>query len=521
MGVKGLWKLLNGRELKENELNNKRVCVDGNIMLFSCLWHTNPRYITEYTLNKTAILLGYKVDPIIVFDGKRPMYKRDNNIRNNTIDTIDNQDTIDKVDIVNRLDIDNSIYNSYTKALEEQKKEYTQMTMDSFSEMQMNKIVARHKYIKSLTIQRMHGETDRLFKLKIQQTEEDTTKETESKEEQKEESRSEYKETEETITRLTDTFFTETVPQKEVICSRDLLETRNKSEPNQPVDNRTEVIEVIEEERKELEGIEESSTKLVEAEYQREVELYGHTPIDSYLSSYSPPKEPLSVALKVITDIFDLLQIKYVIGTGESDAIYRTIEKAVKIDGIITDDSDIFLFSSLPLYRHLFKTSTRTLIYSREQPEKYSWSELVLLTWILGSDYSPGIKGLGISKATQILANYKTRNTIEASDTFNIPLIKEILLEIGIIVSDRTIRHLEKLIKIYSEIEHRVKIHNLSIHRPTDKTELKHYLSRRTTWPNNQIDHFTEILISYQLYLLNTNPQIPKSIGVSIDEIEY
>jgi DNA excision repair protein ERCC-5 len=79
------------------------------------------------------------------------------------------------------------------------------------------------------------------------------------------------------------------------------------------------------------------------------------------------------------------------------------------VDGLITDDSDVFLFGGSRVYRHFFNQARYVECYLVED----LWRELgldreklVRLAYLLGSDYTDGLPGVGPVAAMEIMNEF-------------------------------------------------------------------------------------------------------------------
>lgn len=77
--------------------------------------------------------------------------------------------------------------------------------------------------------------------------------------------------------------------------------------------------------------------------------------------------------------------------------------------GIVTEDSDVFLFGGECIYKNMFSDRRDVEVYLAQDVKRelgVSRSEFVCLSYLLGSDYSEGVKGVGIVNAMEILATF-------------------------------------------------------------------------------------------------------------------
>ena len=108
--------------------------------------------------------------------------------------------------------------------------------------------------------------------------------------------------------------------------------------------------------------------------------------------------------------------IPYITAPMEAEAQCAKLAELGLVDGIITDDSDVFLFGGIQCFKNIFNDSkyaecflssdlVRELSLSRER--------LISLAYLLGSDYTIGLPGVGPVVALELLANFPGPTGIE------------------------------------------------------------------------------------------------------------
>lgn len=114
----------------------------------------------------------------------------------------------------------------------------------------------------------------------------------------------------------------------------------------------------------------------------------------------------------MISDVQELLRrfgIPYITAPMEAEAQCAELLKLGLVDGIITDDSDCFLFGGDRVYKNMFNQKQYVECYiSSEIDAKLGLSreKLIELALLLGSDYTEGIKGIGPVLGMEILAEF-------------------------------------------------------------------------------------------------------------------
>lgn len=118
------------------------------------------------------------------------------------------------------------------------------------------------------------------------------------------------------------------------------------------------------------------------------------------------------VTPQMVEEVQELLQhfgIPYLTAPMEAEAQCAELMRLKLVDGIITDDSDVFLFGGSKIYRKMFQEKQFVEFYDLETIQGtlgLSRDSLIDLAFLLGSDYTLGIKGIGPVAAVEILANF-------------------------------------------------------------------------------------------------------------------
>lgn len=115
---------------------------------------------------------------------------------------------------------------------------------------------------------------------------------------------------------------------------------------------------------------------------------------------------------QMFTECQELLQlfgIPYIIAPTEAEAQCAWLDSNGLVDGVVTDDNDAFLFGARRVYRHIFEESKYVEEYRSDDVERelgLSRESLISLALLLGSDYTPGIAGVGIVNAVEIMSTF-------------------------------------------------------------------------------------------------------------------
>ncbi|KAF6264630.1 hypothetical protein COO60DRAFT_1292472 [Scenedesmus sp. NREL 46B-D3] len=106
-------------------------------------------------------------------------------------------------------------------------------------------------------------------------------------------------------------------------------------------------------------------------------------------------------------ELLALFGLPFIVAPAEAEAQCAALEAAGLVDGVVTDDNDVFLFGGQHVYRHLFE--------DKKYVEEYHMSDisrelgvdqptLVCLAMLLGSDYTEGVAGIGVVNALEVLS---------------------------------------------------------------------------------------------------------------------
>ncbi|CAA7032062.1 unnamed protein product [Microthlaspi erraticum] len=136
-----------------------------------------------------------------------------------------------------------------------------------------------------------------------------------------------------------------------------------------------------------------------------------------------------SVSSEMFAECQELLQIfgiPYIIAPMEAEAQCAYMEQSNLVDGIVTDDSDVFLFGARSVYKNIFDDRKYVETYFMKDIEKelgLSRDKIIRMAMLLGSDYTEGISGIGIVNAIEVVTAYpeedglqKFREWVESPD---------------------------------------------------------------------------------------------------------
>ncbi|KAG6011650.1 hypothetical protein E4U43_008193 [Claviceps pusilla] len=104
-----------------------------------------------------------------------------------------------------------------------------------------------------------------------------------------------------------------------------------------------------------------------------------------------------------------LFGIPYMTAPMEAEAQCAELVRLGLVDGIVTDDSDTFLFGGTRVYKNMFNSNKFVECYlgsDLEQELSLSRDQLISLAQLLGSDYTDGLPGIGPVTALEILSEF-------------------------------------------------------------------------------------------------------------------
>jgi DNA excision repair protein ERCC-5 len=100
----------------------------------------------------------------------------------------------------------------------------------------------------------------------------------------------------------------------------------------------------------------------------------------------------------------------------EAEAQCAKLAELNLVDGIITDDSDVFLFGGKQCFKNIFndaKYAECFLLSDLDREMSLSRERLISLAYLLGSDYTIGLPGVGPVVALELLANFPGPQGVE------------------------------------------------------------------------------------------------------------
>lgn len=104
-----------------------------------------------------------------------------------------------------------------------------------------------------------------------------------------------------------------------------------------------------------------------------------------------------------------LFGIPYITAPMEAEAQCAELVSLGLVDGVITDDSDVFLFGAQRVYKNMFNQSKTVELFLQTDLERelgLDRDTLIRLAYLLGSDYTEGLSGAGPVVAMELLKEF-------------------------------------------------------------------------------------------------------------------
>ncbi|KAK5293400.1 DNA repair protein rad2 [Exophiala xenobiotica] len=121
--------------------------------------------------------------------------------------------------------------------------------------------------------------------------------------------------------------------------------------------------------------------------------------------------EVTQVMVQECQALLRLFGLPYITAPMEAEAQCAELVHLGLVDGIVTDDSDIFLFGGTRIYKNMFNAAKYVECYLASELEKeflLDRRRLIRFAHLLGSDYTEGIPGVGPVTALEILTDFDT-----------------------------------------------------------------------------------------------------------------
>ncbi|XP_074286681.1 DNA repair protein UVH3 isoform X2 [Silene latifolia] len=154
---------------------------------------------------------------------------------------------------------------------------------------------------------------------------------------------------------------------------------------------------------------EDISNELFSASLEDELLVLGKEYKDLENEQKKLERNAESVNNEMFVECQELLQmfgLPYIIAPMEAEAQCAFLELANLVDGVVTDDSDVFLFGARCVFKNIFddrKYVETYLLKDIESELGLNTEKLIRMALLLGSDYTEGVSGIGIVNAIEVV----------------------------------------------------------------------------------------------------------------------
>ena len=110
-----------------------------------------------------------------------------------------------------------------------------------------------------------------------------------------------------------------------------------------------------------------------------------------------------------VMELLTMLGLPFVEAPMEAEAQCAALEAAGLVEGVVTDDSDAFLFGARNVYKNIFEDKKFVEEYRSSDVERelgLTRDDLIAMAMLLGSDYALGVDGIGEVNALEVLGTF-------------------------------------------------------------------------------------------------------------------
>ncbi|GIL99001.1 hypothetical protein Vretimale_4298, partial [Volvox reticuliferus] len=120
-------------------------------------------------------------------------------------------------------------------------------------------------------------------------------------------------------------------------------------------------------------------------------------------------------------ELLQMFGLPFIVAPMEAEAQCAYLELAGLVDGVVTDDNDVFLFGGRHVYRHIFENKKYVEEYKMDDVERelgLTRERLAEMALLLGSDYTEGCSGIGIVNAVEVVQAFPGQAGLERFRTW-------------------------------------------------------------------------------------------------------
>ncbi|KAL2645532.1 hypothetical protein R1flu_013119 [Riccia fluitans] len=162
-------------------------------------------------------------------------------------------------------------------------------------------------------------------------------------------------------------------------------------------------------EEEELQAELQAEREEIQAGLDKERDLLAREEMELRATQKRNERNAETVTGEMFSDVQELLRmfgLPYVVAPMEAEAQCAFLDATKLVDGVVTEDSDVFLFGGRNVYKNLFDDRKYVETYYMKDLESemgMNREKLVRMALLLGSDYTEGISGIGIVNAIEVV----------------------------------------------------------------------------------------------------------------------
>ncbi|MCO5592320.1 hypothetical protein L7F22_046321 [Adiantum nelumboides] len=163
----------------------------------------------------------------------------------------------------------------------------------------------------------------------------------------------------------------------------------------------------------ELQAVMEAEQTAMQASLQEERDLLLQEEMELRAAQRKNERNAESVSGEMFSECQELLQmfgLPFIIAPMEAEAQCAFMDSIGVVDGVVTDDSDVFLFGGRNVFKNIFDDRKYVETYYMKDVISelgLDQEKLIHMALLLGSDYTEGISGIGIVNAIEVVSAFE------------------------------------------------------------------------------------------------------------------
>lgn len=117
---------------------------------------------------------------------------------------------------------------------------------------------------------------------------------------------------------------------------------------------------------------------------------------------------------EIIKDVLEIFGIPFVESPGEADPQCSHLFRKGMIDGVISEDSDMIIYGTT-VYKNFFRKDKDIAVFTLQSAQDVlglGQDDIIKLSFLLGSDYCAGVRGIGVKRAMENIGSVR-ENDVE------------------------------------------------------------------------------------------------------------